>query len=257
MEYNFRKIAGMLPKDGKFTAERMVFLDEVDSTNSWMLRQPDIDGLCCITNHQIAGKGRQGRKWTDGKGGSILMSMGWEAGIAQCTGVSLVAGLAVIRSLDELGIDRVRLKWPNDILFEARKLGGILVEKTGSRMVIGLGLNYRLDESSMLDIGQPCTDITSIGVQCDADELLLGILRNMGEMITDCLTTGFTGYVDYWNSLDEFGGCLAEVRMGQDVVFGIERGVDESGALRIETDDGIQTIHSGNVSLRRKTLKAD
>ncbi len=257
MQYDFQKVATLLPKNGKFSVDRLVFFDEVDSTNIWMLKQPEIDGLCCITNHQVAGKGRQGRKWTDGRGGSILMSMGWEVSAGHCPGASLVAGLAVIKSLKELGIRGVQLKWPNDLLFGTRKLGGILVEMTGTRMVVGLGLNYQLEKSSMLDVEQPWMDITSIGTKCDADELLSAILRNMGQMITDCINRGFADYVDYWNSLDAFRGCLAEVRMGQDTIVGVERGVNKTGALLIETDEGVQAIHTGDVSLRRRTFKPD
>lgn len=258
MQYDFQKIAGLLPKSGKFSSDRLVFLDEVDSTNSWMLKQPEIDGLCCITNHQLAGKGRQGRKWTDGRGGSILMSMGWEVDAGHCcSGASLVAGLAVIKSLQELGVQGVHLKWPNDLMFDTGKLGGILVEMIETRMVVGLGLNYQPEKSSMLGIEQPWTDLASIGAKCDADELLSAILRNMGGMVTDCINQGFAGYVDYWNSLDAFKGCLAEVRMGQDTVVGIERGVNETGALLIETDAGVQIIHTGDVSLRRRTFTSD
>ncbi|MCY4313655.1 MAG: biotin--[acetyl-CoA-carboxylase] ligase [Gammaproteobacteria bacterium] len=254
MHYDFQKIARLLPKNGKFSADRIVFFDEVDSTNVWMLKQPEIDGLCCITSHQVEGKGRQGRKWSDVRGGSILMSMGWEVDAGHCPGVSLVAGLAVIKSLKEQGIKGVQLKWPNDILFDAGKLGGILVEKTGTSMVVGLGLNYRLKDSSMSGIEQPWTDIASISATCDADELLSAILRNMGEMITDCIARGFKGYADYWNSLDAFRGCLTEVRMGQETIVGVEQGVNETGALLIESGEGVQTIHTGDVSLRRRAF---
>ena len=241
---------------GMFAAERIFFLDEVDSTNAWILRQAETEGLCCIANHQVAGKGRQGRKWKDGKGGSILMSMGWQMDTEHASGVSLVAGLAAIRSLQESGIEGVQLKWPNDILFDGKKLGGILVEKTGSKIVVGLGMNFHLKESLALGIEQPWTDICSLGVPCDANQLLAAILRNMGEMVTDCLIRGFSGYMNHWNSLDAFRGCLTEVRMNKQILVGVEQGVDESGALRIQTDEGLKSVYSGDVSLRRKQLQS-
>ncbi len=257
MEFDFQKLASLLSENARFSADRLIFFDELDSTNNWMLQQPEIDGLCCITNHQTAGKGRQGRRWTDGRGGSILMSMGWNIETEYCSGVSLVAGLAAVKSLKQSGVEGVQLKWPNDILFDASKLGGILVEKVGSKLVVGLGLNYQLEKSCMQGIGQPWTDITSISSACDANELLSSILQNMDELVTDCITRGFSSFVDDWNSLDAFKECLVEVRIGQDNIIGGNLGVDESGALRIQTDDGVQIIQTGDVSLRRKTFKAD
>ncbi|MCY4052039.1 MAG: biotin--[acetyl-CoA-carboxylase] ligase [Gammaproteobacteria bacterium] len=256
VEYDLQKIASLLSQNTKFSADRLIFFEELDSTNNWMLQQPEIDGLCCITNHQTAGKGRQGRIWTDDRGGSILMSMGWNVDNEYCSGVSLAAGLAVVKSLKELGVEGIQLKWPNDILFNASKLGGILVERSGNKLVVGLGLNYRLENPLMLSINQPWTDITSISSTCDANELLCGILRNMGEYITDCIAHGFSGFVDEWNSLDAFRGCLVEIQVGPNHTIGINRGIDESAALRIETDNKVQAIHTGDVSLRYKTSSA-
>ena len=251
MEYDFQRIASMLSPSGKFRAERIFFFDEVDSTNAWMLRQQEVDGLCCIANHQVAGKGSRGKTWTDAPGGSILMSMGWEVDVDRCCGVSLVAGLAVIGALKETGVGGIRLKWPNDILADGRKLGGILVEKSGSKLVVGLGLNVNLQQPSMHGVDQPWTDLSSIGAGCDGDVLVSRLLRNMGDMITDCVTGGFAGYAESWNAADAFAGLPVQVLSGREAISGIERGVDRTGALRIESDAGIRTVHAGDVSLRR------
>lgn len=256
MNYDFNEVARMLPDGGKFKVERIYFFEEVDSTNAWIFRQKNIDGLCCITDHQSSGKGRQGRTWVDRKGGSILISMGWEVEAGHCSVVSLVAGLAVVESLKEQGIGDVQLKWPNDILFNSRKLGGILVEKSSSRMVVGLGLNVQLKTPLMLEIEQPWTDIVSTGFNCNINQLLSAILRNMGEMVTACMSQGFSRYAEYWNSLDAFKGRTIKACIGQDVLLGIERGVDESGALLIETGHGLQSVHSGDVSLHIEDRQA-
>ena len=125
-------------------------LPVIDSTNQYLLdRLPELkSGDACVAEYQQAGRGRRGRKWFSPFGANLYLSMYWrlDQGPAAAIGLSLVIGIVMAEVLHDLGADRVRVKWPNDLYLNDRKLAGILVELTGktgdaAQIVIGAGLN--------------------------------------------------------------------------------------------------------------------
>ena len=147
-------------------------LDSTDSTNTLLLEQAhDVNahGKCIVTELQTKGRGRQGRVWYSGIAGALTFSVLWrfKNGIAALSGLSLAVGLAVTKAFEELGINDIKLKWPNDIQHNGRKLAGILIEVQGeilgqSNAVIGIGLNYRLTPEVLKDIDQAVVDLNSM-----------------------------------------------------------------------------------------------
>lgn len=132
---------------------RIIRRAETESTNDDAKREASAGapgGLVVVASHQTAGRGRQGRVWISPPGlglyASIVIRPGWPAGDAAWLGV--LAGLAVLDAVRELGAASARLKWPNDVLVGARKIAGVLVEPRieAGRIdfaVIGIGLNLR------------------------------------------------------------------------------------------------------------------
>lgn len=129
-------------------------LDAVDSTNSVLMQAAEAgapDGSVVCAEYQFAGRGRRGREWQAVLGGSLTFSVLWrfEEGIAALVGLSLAVGVAIARALNRFSPYPVKLKWPNDVLVDYRKLAGILVEIQGdiqgpSFAVVGIGLNVSL-----------------------------------------------------------------------------------------------------------------
>src|SRR5690606_2169756 len=113
-----------------------VLLD-VDSTNRFVMEieEPLEAGRAqlCVAELQNAGRGRRGRSWTAPFGGSLCMTLGWQFAEAPptFTALSLAVGVAVVKALRSLGASEVALKWPNDLIWHGRKLGGILIEMRG------------------------------------------------------------------------------------------------------------------------------
>jgi len=110
--------------------------DKIKSTNRYLREKMlinDSQGLVCLAESQSSGKGRSGHEWVSPFGRNIYLSLLWrfECGPAAISGLSLAIGVAVLRTLDGLKIPEVGLKWPNDILWQGKKLGGILVEVFG------------------------------------------------------------------------------------------------------------------------------
>ena len=144
-----------------------------DSTNSQLMQKlkdgvvPE-KGAVLVAEAQTAGRGRRGKQWFSPFGCNLYFSMYWqlEQGIQAAMGLSLVVGLAVAKVLQQQWQLPVRLKWPNDLYIEHKKLGGILVELAGQThaqcdVVIGLGLNIRMPDHTDKAVDQPWADLTS------------------------------------------------------------------------------------------------
>ena len=148
---------------------RLEWFEEIDSTNTYLLAQPDVDKRVVLTECQTLGRGRRGRRWSAPPSSSVMLSLGWHLGGRSPSGLSLVVGLAIVDALAGLGVRGVGLKWPNDLVTESGKLGGVLVELNGERSVLGMGINVNIPTSSELGITQPFTDLNSMGYLPDRD----------------------------------------------------------------------------------------
>lgn len=151
-------------------------LPVIDSTNQYLLdRIGELkSGDACVAEYQHAGRGRRGRKWFSPFGANLYLSMFWrlEQGPAAAIGLSLVIGIVMAEVLRKLGADKVRVKWPNDLYLQDRKLAGILVELTGktgdaAQIVIGAGINMamrRVVLSNVSHLSEPGLWLTAIGL---------------------------------------------------------------------------------------------
>ena len=143
----------------------------IDSTNQWILdRIGQVqEGHLCFTEYQTAGKGRRGRTWVSPVGANLMFSLYWQMpdGMAAAMGVSLVVGVAVVETLHQFGLTDIRLKWPNDLYANDKKIAGILVEMTGQAgelhtLLSVLGSIYIFQIRFELKINQPLTDLTEV-----------------------------------------------------------------------------------------------
>ena len=234
--------------------------DQVDSTNTALLgRTADLPGGAVLAAElQSGGRGRRGRAWTTGLGGALTFSLLWrfEQGAAALTGLSLVVGIAVARALAALGATEVRLKWPNDVLFRGRKLGGILIEVQGDALgpataVIGIGLNVRMPPAWRDRIDQPVADAVEAGAGQDRNRLLAAVLRELADWLDAFSRHGFAPLEPEfrrWHALQD-ADVVVNPGNGK-AVRGRARGTAEDGSLLVETADGVMRFHGGEVSLR-------
>lgn len=234
--------------------------DEVDSTNQQLLRTPDLpSGRVCLAEAQSAGRGRRGRGWVATPCHNILMSMSWrfETGPAGLAGLSLAAGVAVLRALEEFGVCDAGLKWPNDILRDGRKLAGLLIDLRGeasgpSLVVLGLGLNVHLAPNDAALIDQPWSSLReSLPAPVDRNRLAGLLVLHLGEMFRVFEQAGFEAFRAEWERHHLYAGKAVHLHTGQKDIFGTVEGIDASGGLRVRVEDGVlRTFHSGDVSLR-------
>jgi BirA family transcriptional regulator, biotin operon repressor / biotin---[acetyl-CoA-carboxylase] ligase len=241
---------------------RIELLDECASTNTLLLersRSGAPSGSVIACELQSAGRGRRGASWHSSRGGSLTFSLLWrfDRGPAGLSGLSLAAGVAVVRALDSLGVGGVQLKWPNDLLHAGRKLGGILVELQGDAAgpgaaVIGIGLNVRLSASVREGIAQAVTDVSSIATSVPSrDQLLAAMLIELEQVLAQFAQRGFSGLRDAWLARHAHQDKPVRLALssGKEVT-GRAAGVAEDGALLLQTEQGIQRFHGGEISLR-------
>lgn len=244
---------------GQFEVE---VLDSVASTNSLLLQKAALgapQGACLIAEMQTAGRGRRGREWHTNLGGSLTFSLLWRfnQGAGFLSGLSLAVGVALMRALDQSGISGAHLKWPNDILYQYRKLAGILIELQGdmlgpSAAVIGIGLNLKLSGTMLDRIDQAVVDVhTIIGKVPQRNLILANLLSNLADVLGEFEEGGFACLRDEWLERHAYHEKAVRLIMPDGARHdGYLLGVAEDGALLVETAAGKKRYTSGEISLR-------
>jgi BirA family biotin operon repressor/biotin-[acetyl-CoA-carboxylase] ligase len=261
--YDFLDAAAARAQLGAQAARfRVELLDTCASTNTLLLeraRGGAPAGSVIVCELQSAGRGRRGNDWQSGLGGSLTFSLLWRfaQGAAGLGGLSLAAGVAVVRALASAGVADVQLKWPNDLLHAGRKLGGILIELHGNGLdstaaVIGIGLNVRLPASLRDAIAQPVTDVASISGQTpQRNRLLAATLIELAQVLDVFAAQGFAPLREEWTARHAHQGKAVTLSSGAGkTVTGRAAGVAEDGALLLETARGVERFVSGELSLR-------
>lgn len=257
------RIAAGLPS-GALLGCRVHYHAVIGSTNDEARRlaaEGAPEGTLVIADSQTAGRGRLGRRWFAPAGTSLLFSLIFRPPLApaQAQRLTMCAGLAVAEAVhEEVGLE-VGLKWPNDIVWEGRKLGGILteLETEGERLVyavVGVGLNVNLDASALPPLLMPATSLAAaLGRPVERLALLLAILARWEEHYRR-LRQGHSPYRE-WAARLITTGQNVQVSLGEEVKEGLAIGVDADGALLLRRDDGqVERIWGGDVTLRAREL---
>ncbi len=237
-------------------------LDCIDSTNSALMAAAlhgARDGTVFCAEHQHAGRGRRGRPWHAVLGGSLTFSVLWrfDGGLASMTGLSLAVGLALARAINRHSRHPARLKWPNDVLVDFRKLAGILVEVQGDMdgaafAVVGIGLNVSLNEAHRETINQAVIDLAEMGVTVGRNQLLADCLAELDEVSRVFRQQGFAALRAAWMELDAYAEREVSLLLpNAQAVHGVASGVDENGAFLLCDQRGALNAYSGGeISLR-------
>lgn len=261
-------LEAMSPESRELLAGSEVMLT-VDSTNRHIYEDvvvPPGRAHLCIAEMQTAGRGRRGRTWMSPFGGGISMSLGWQFEEVPPTfsALSLAVGVAVVRALRRFGAPDVGLKWPNDLIWKTRKLGGILIEMRGesdgpATVVIGIGLNMRMPASVRLALAEQqaalIADVHEIlREQTPTRSALAGAIADeVIAMLKVFAIQGFDPFLDEWRKLDTLAHATVKVMNGAETITGIASGVEADGALLVEVNGELRRFVSGEVSLRAVT----
>lgn len=253
-------IAGMLTHNSD--GQRIEVLESVNSTNDYLLNLPAKDlhsGMACIAERQTSGRGTRGRTWVSPYGTNLYLSFFWhfERSPLELGGLSLAVAAVLCDVLRSAGALGVGIKWPNDLYIGSGKLGGILLDMTAevngpSRVVIGVGLNHGMPELQQEIIDQEAADLrdTNIGSTMDRNQLAALFIDALYECCGNFAEHGFNAFQELWRKHDIVLGQQVQLISGNEIVSGLATGVNEMGALELETSFGRKTFASGDVSLR-------
>ena len=210
-----------------------------------------------VCDTQTAGRGRRGRQWHSPPGANIYCSLGLFKALPanRLALLGIVTAVALCRTLRAVSGAEVELKWPNDLLVEGGKLGGILVESQphGDGLhffAIGFGINLALADADLDAIGQPAASLDAAATRpVERGELLIAALEALVPELRGFdagagdLAAEFAGY-------DAYHGKRVEVDDGERRIRGIDRGIAADGQLQLETGDGLQRFSAAEISLR-------
>ena len=242
-------------------------MDIITSTNSVMMQRAS-EGLphasCIATNIQTAGKGRRGRKWISELGENLTFSFLWRfnQGAAMLSGLSLVVGIALIRTFKQLGINQALLKWPNDVLIfhekAYKKLAGILIELQGdmdgqSFAVIGIGINLNISKKQIKKIDQPAIDLKTITQESmNPNNLIALIIKELARVLSEFELNGFSSLKEEWVMSHAFHEKVISLTKGDGQnVIGKVIDISDEGSLILQTNKGQQNFSSGEVVLNK------
>lgn len=214
-----------------------------------------------LAEHQSAGRGRQARRWFAPPGGAICLSLGYSyAALPKEAGaLSLAIGVCALRALRDFGPLPLALKWPNDLIANDRKLGGILIELRAEAagpafVVIGVGLNCALGRATAARVraaGTEACDLAGLGLATVARNRLAAALIREIALGAECFgQEGFAPFAPEWRAADALSGRAVAVHGVSGVTVGHARGISADGALCVHTRNGLQQFTSGDVSVR-------
>jgi len=251
------KIVAYRTQDNTGTLE---VLNVIDSTNQYLKdKLAELgNGHACIAEAQTAGRGRHGRTWVSPFGASLYLSMYWSfaGGYQVVGGLSLAVGVAVVSALNKVGVRDVQLKWPNDIYAQGKKLAGVLIEAEGQmgsacECVLGIGLNVALPVNTS-GIDQPWINLAQISEGAlDRNRLAACLLDELQAALEKFEAFGLQPFLETWRDLDVYRDQHVKLIMGQKVVLGRCRGIDNNGALLLETEGVSRAYHGGEISVRK------
>lgn len=246
-----RQILAELPATSRQCLAGLEILELVDSTNRYALAQ-HLAPFACLAEYQTAGRGRQGRQWVSPYGSGLCLSLKQHYSTLNksLAGLNIALAVTVTRILHNLGATKVGLKWPNDILWQGRKLAGLLLESRGGDVVIGIGLNVNMP--TVETISQAWVDLYTVLKKKISRNTLASLL------IAQCMETlirypqiGLAPFLQDWHHFDLSYGQQVTLTFPQaSSITGTACGIDEHGALLLQVGEHQQRYNYGEVSLR-------
>ncbi len=252
--------------------EKLEVFSSIESTNTHLMAQPP-PGIgryrVAVADYQSSGRGRHYRRWISAPGAGLCLSCAYTFNrtAAQIEGLTLAIGVAVIGALRQLDVEGASLKWPNDIVAQDGKLGGILTEvQAGSHdnvtVVTGIGMNVNIAEpvdfGGESDWAHRPIDLKSLVDEPPAREMLAGTLVDHLYFVFQRFDeNGLTGLLEEWRRYDWLRGKEITVNMADRQVTGVAAGVDDNGVLLVETPDGRVPVVSGSIVMAGATGAPD
>ena len=261
-------IRSRIPRSLQSEIAHLKVFDKVDSTNRFLLESNDVLPArfsVCLAEMQTHGRGRRGRQWLSPFGKNIQLSVASHLNMpmSQIAGLSIAVGVAVADAVTQLGLSKIALKWPNDIHVNQQKLAGLLVEIKGEsegpvKTVIGIGLNVDLPRQLSERIDQPVTDLAR---HFDREmpmrnDIAVALIAHVCQAVKQFSEKGLHEFILRWQQYDAYQGHQVIIKNAVEAVEGTYLGLDNTGALLLETQQGVKVFNAGEVSMRSRGVSS-
>lgn len=261
------KINCILDERGFQNHPEITLFASVDSTNRYLRDLPSSSQIrLCAAETQTQGRGRFGRDWQSPFAENICFSQRLQMNccLSRLSSLSLVIGLAIIRSLERLSvIENIGIKWPNDILWKDKKLCGILIEvlaesNGNTEVIIGIGMNVNTDTlNTPLENSAWCSLYEITGTCFDRNKVIAELFIQTQNYVDRFLNEGFEPFLVEWKSKDYLAGKMITISQPMANFRGLALGVNDLGQLCIEDNEGRKHyLSSGDTSVNQKMQAA-
>lgn len=232
----------------------------LDSTNTW-LKNNGKCGDICIAEQQTAGRGRRGNQWLSPDAENIYCSVKWcfNTSPTHLSLLSLVVGLSIAKALEKIGLRGHGVKWPNDIFWQGRKMGGILIEAISSssqvmqqQLIIGFGLNVNMPSSVGNTIDQPWVSLNdAMGKSINRQQLLVFILEYLVHDLQHFEHLDIQQFQSDWQQWDILRDQSVTILQEHQEQIGVVKGLDVQGRLGIKLNSG-KLMYYASADIRLK-----
>jgi len=247
--------------DLRYKATVIDILESTDSTNKYLHQFYGTSKTrFCLAEYQTNGQGRFGRKWHSPFAQNIYLSClySFKKDISELSGLSLVTSLAVVKSIQEcLGLDNIKIKWPNDIMYNDKKLGGILTEIQAeahgiSQAIIGIGINVNSPTDKHHNISTPWTSLRAIMHRyINRNQLCVTLINNFLSYLNTFTAEGLKAFLEEWRHVDYLSNKNATLTIAHHKIQGKVLGINQHGHILLRTNDGTaQAFSSGDAILK-------
>lgn len=254
------QIVGRLSDSSAQDLQACHVLGSVTSTNALALASsPAMQGPAAawFAEHQTEGRGRRGRTWISPYGRNLYFSLAYrfDLPMTRLSGLSIASGAVLAGVLSRHGLQGHALKWPNDLLWQSRKLAGILLEAFGESdgpacAVIGIGVNLDLGRDAAQQIDQPAVCMREAGVDVDRNQLAGDLLDAALQMCRRFATHGLAPFAESWRDYDAYQGEQVRLLGATSELRGQCLGIADDGGLRLRVGSETNTYYAGELSLR-------
>lgn len=239
--------------------QRLEIVPSIESTNTTLFERAQhesIHGHVLLAELQTQGRGRRGRRWISPYGRNVMVSIGLDLDVpmTQIGTISLMVGVVVALALEAAGAKSVQVKWPNDIYINGCKLGGILIDllqaTQPAQLLVGIGLNIERAPEQSPAMSVPAISLGHVVTEPSRNKVVGLLLNELVAGLERFSRLGFAPFRSAWLQRDAFAGQMVRVQGLKEDIEGRNRGIDQTGALCIETQAGMKRIIGGDVSLR-------
>ena len=256
---------GLETKNIAASCEKIIYFESIDSTNKFakkIANENAADGTVVISEEQTCGKGRLERNFFSPRFKSILFSLILRPKCLpkDAPKFTLMAAVAVVKAMEKFNL-HADIKWPNDIIFDNKKVVGILTEMSAeieriNFIVIGIGINANISADEFPDdIKKIASSLSEMNGKKNIERVKFfrAILEELDKLYAEINLNGFDRIFELWRKYN--------ITLGQEIkiisaeskenFFGKAVDIDENGALIVKTSDGLKTFYAGDVSIRK------